>query len=148
MENIDATAFRALANDRRLAVLALLGRGERSVGELQRLTGIGQSAVSQHLARLRAARLVRRRRDGQTIYYRLDVRRLAAIIAGLSRLTGASNVSSAFLGLAFRAGRGEVGAKGRGPPEHARCVESGGPRQTMARLGANAVEPAGAGENT
>jgi|AP95_1055475.scaffolds.fasta_scaffold35188_3 DNA-binding transcriptional ArsR family regulator len=89
MENIDATAFRALANQRRLAVLALLGRGERSVGKLQRLIGIGQSAVSQHLARLRAARLVRRRRDGQTIYYRLDVRRLAAIIAGLSRMTGA-----------------------------------------------------------
>ena len=89
MENIDAAAFRALANDRRLAVLALLGRCERSVGKLQRLIGIGQSAVSQHLARLRAARLVRRRRDGQTIYYRLDVRRLAAIIAGLSRMTGA-----------------------------------------------------------
>ena len=87
-ENIHATAFRALANDRRLAVLALLARGERSMGELQRLIGIGQSAVSQHLARLRAARLVRRRRDGQTIYYRLDERRLAAIIAGLSRLTG------------------------------------------------------------
>ena len=67
MENIDATAFRALANQRRLAVLALLGRDERSVGKLQRLIGIGQSAVSQHLARLRAARLVRRRRDGQTI---------------------------------------------------------------------------------
>jgi DNA-binding transcriptional ArsR family regulator len=88
MENIDAAAFRALANDRRLAVLALLGRGERSVGELERLTGIGQSAVSQHLARLRAARLVRHRRDGQTIYYSLDERRIAAIIAGLSRLTG------------------------------------------------------------
>ncbi len=89
MENIDATAFRALANHRRLAVLALLGRGERSVGELQRLTGIGQSAVSQHLARLRAARLVRRRRDGQTIYYSLDERRLAEVIASLRRLTGA-----------------------------------------------------------
>ena len=89
MENIDATAFRALANDRRLAVLALLGRGERSVGELQSLIGIGQSAVSQHLARLRAARLVSRRRDGQTIYYRLNERRLAEVIAGLRRLTGA-----------------------------------------------------------
>ena len=89
METIDATAIGALANDRRLAVLALLGRGERSVGELQRLTGIGQSAVSQHLARLRAARLVCRRRDGQTIYYSLNELRLAAIIAGLSRMTGA-----------------------------------------------------------
>ena len=86
METIDAMALRALANDRRLAILSELGRGEHAVGELQRLIGIGQSAVSQHLARLRAARLVSRRRDGQTIYYRLEKSQIVALIAGLSGL--------------------------------------------------------------
>ena len=79
-------ALQALANQRRLAVLSLLGKGEHGVGELQRLIGLEQSAVSQHLARLRAAGLVRRRRDGQTIFYRLDRQRVAAVIAGLRRL--------------------------------------------------------------
>lgn len=83
METTDANGLRALANERRLAILALLGRGEHAVGELQRLIGIEQSAVSQHLARLRAAGLVSRRRDGQTIYYRLEKYRLAGIIAAL-----------------------------------------------------------------
>ena len=86
METFDANGLRALANQRRLAILHILGRGEHAVGELQRLIGIGQSAVSQHLARLRAAQLVSRRRHGQTIYYRLDERRIAAVIAGLNRL--------------------------------------------------------------
>ena len=86
METIDAMALRALANDRRLAILNKLRRGEHAVGELQRLIGIDQSAVSQHLARLRTARLVSRRRDGQTIYYRLERHRIAAIIAGLRGL--------------------------------------------------------------
>ena len=86
METFDASGLRALANERRLAIVSILGKGEHAVGELERLIGIEQSAVSQHLARLRAAGLVNRRRDGQTIYYRLDGRRLAALVDGLSRL--------------------------------------------------------------
>ena len=89
METPDVRALQALANQRRLAILSILGRGEHGVGELQRLIGLEQSAVSQHLARLRSAGLVRRRRDGQTIYYRLDGKRVAAVIAGLRRLIGA-----------------------------------------------------------
>ena len=86
MATFDVTALRALANERRLAILTILGRGEHGVGELQRLIAMDQSAVSQHLARLRMAGLVRRRRDGQTIYYRLDRQRVAAVIADLRRL--------------------------------------------------------------
>ena len=86
METFDVIALKALANRRRLALLGLLAKGEHGVGELQRLIGREQSAVSQHLARLRGAELVRRRRDGQTIYYRLDQSRLAAVIASLRRL--------------------------------------------------------------
>ncbi len=93
METFDVKALGALANRRRLAILTVLGRGEHAVGALQRLIGLEQSAVSQHLARLRAAGLVRRRRDGQTIYYRLDRQRVAAVIADLRRLIRGASAS-------------------------------------------------------
>ena len=67
-----AEVLRALANERRLDILEYLAAGERSVGELERLVGLGQSARSQHLARLRRARLVRCRRAGRTVYYRIE----------------------------------------------------------------------------
>ncbi len=67
-----AEVLRALANARRLAILEYLCAGERSVGELERLVGLGQSALSQHLARLRRARLVRHRRAGRTVTYGID----------------------------------------------------------------------------
>ena len=55
----------------RLLVLCNLVEGERSVGELQRIVGLSQSALSQHLAVLRRTKLVETRREMQTIYYRL-----------------------------------------------------------------------------
>jgi len=61
----------ALANERRLAILCVLAEGERSVGALVQAVGLTQSALSQHLAKLRAAGIVATRRDAQTIYYRL-----------------------------------------------------------------------------
>ena len=69
-----AAAFlRALGNESRLLVLCLLGKhGELSVGALQAEVGLGQSALSQHLARLREDGLVASRREGQTVYYRID----------------------------------------------------------------------------
>ena len=81
-----ADLLRALANAHRLAVLDHLAAGERSVGELERLVGIGQSALSQHLARLRRARMVQTRRGGRWIVYALDRREAAAAVADLNRL--------------------------------------------------------------
>ncbi len=63
--------LKVLSNERRLLVLCHLSQGEKSVGELERAIGLGQSALSQHLARLRRSSLVRTRRDAQTIYYSL-----------------------------------------------------------------------------
>lgn len=63
--------LKAMANERRLLVLCYLGLGERSVGDLERRVGLSQSALSQHLARLRNDGLVSTRRSGQTIYYSL-----------------------------------------------------------------------------
>lgn len=66
-----AMLLRALANPHRLQVLCVLVEGERSVGALNARIALSQSALSQHLAILRADRLVRTRRDAQTIYYRV-----------------------------------------------------------------------------
>ena len=63
--------LKALANRHRLMILCQLNQGERSVGSLQESVGLSQSALSQHLARLREDHLVKTRRDAQTIYYSL-----------------------------------------------------------------------------
>jgi ArsR family transcriptional regulator len=68
-----ATAFlKALANENRLLVLCHLVAGEKSVGELERLIGIRQPTLSQQLARLRAERLVKTRRNAKSVYYSLN----------------------------------------------------------------------------
>jgi DNA-binding transcriptional ArsR family regulator len=64
-----AVLLTALANRNRLVILRILIKGEMSVSALALLTGIGNSALSQHLTKLRGAGLVIRRRDAQTVYY-------------------------------------------------------------------------------
>lgn len=66
-----STLLKALANPQRLRLLCLLVAGELSVGELNRGVDLSQSALSQHLSRLRSEGLVSTRREAQTIYYRL-----------------------------------------------------------------------------
>lgn len=66
-----ATLLKAMANEKRLLILCHLAQGERSVGELGALVGLSQSALSQHLARLREDHLVATRHQAQTRYYRL-----------------------------------------------------------------------------
>jgi DNA-binding transcriptional ArsR family regulator len=63
--------LKAMGNERRLMVLCHLASGEKSVGELEELIVLSQSALSQHLARLRKDNLVQTRRSAQTIYYSL-----------------------------------------------------------------------------
>lgn len=66
-----AALLKALANEHRLAILCRLATGEASVGELTTAVGLSQSALSQHLARLRADGLVTTRRASQQIFYSL-----------------------------------------------------------------------------
>jgi DNA-binding transcriptional ArsR family regulator len=66
-----ASFLKSIANDRRLIILCELVKGERSVGELEAITELSQSALSQHLAKLREAKLVKTRRESQSIYYSL-----------------------------------------------------------------------------
>jgi ArsR family transcriptional regulator, virulence genes transcriptional regulator len=74
----------ALANEHRLAILCELVEGERPVGKLVDAVGLTQSALSQHLAKLRAAGIVATRRDAQTIYYRLASEAAANIMKALA----------------------------------------------------------------
>jgi len=67
-----SSLLKAMGNERRLLILCHLAEGERSVGELEQLVGLSQSALSQHLARLRRDSLVRTRRSAQTIFYSLN----------------------------------------------------------------------------
>jgi ArsR family transcriptional regulator, virulence genes transcriptional regulator len=66
-----AAMLKELANPSRLLILCQLIDGEKSVGELCRVIDLSQSAVSQHLARLREANLVDTDKRGQMVYYRL-----------------------------------------------------------------------------
>ena len=66
-----AALLKALANDQRLLVLCSLLNGPLSVGEINARVQLSQSALSQHLAVLRAAQIVTTRRESQTIYYAL-----------------------------------------------------------------------------
>ena len=76
----------ALANESRLAILCELVEGERSVGKLVEAVGLTQSALSQHLAKLRAAKIVATRRDAQTIYYRLASDAAGSIMTTLAEI--------------------------------------------------------------
>lgn len=66
-----------LANPHRLQILCTLLDGERSVSELGEVVGLSQSALSQHLAKLREAKIVATRREAQSIYYTLADERAA-----------------------------------------------------------------------
>ena len=78
--------LKALSNQHRLLILCHLNQGEMAVGEIQRAVGLGQSALSQHLARLRQDRLVKTRRVAQTIYYSLNGEAARSIIRVLYEL--------------------------------------------------------------
>ena len=72
-----------VANAKRLLILCELVKGERSVGSLQSAVGLSQSALSQHLAKLREAGMVATRRESQTIYYRISDPDLGILMAAL-----------------------------------------------------------------
>jgi DNA-binding transcriptional ArsR family regulator len=81
-----ATFLKAVANGNRLMILCELKGGERSVSALEGVVPLAQSALSQHLARLREEGLVATRREAQTIYYSLADERVARLIDTLAEL--------------------------------------------------------------
>ena len=82
-----AEVFRILADATRIGLLAALGReaGELSVTDLAAAVGKRPSSVSQHLAKLRMARLVTTRRDGTTVMYRVANEHVSQLVADALR---------------------------------------------------------------
>ncbi|MEM6462286.1 MAG: metalloregulator ArsR/SmtB family transcription factor [Pseudomonadota bacterium] len=76
----------AMANPKRLLILCNLVQGEMAVGTLAGAVDLSQSALSQHLAKLRALNLVSTRRDAQTIYYSVASGEVQAILETLYEL--------------------------------------------------------------
>lgn len=88
-ENAAAVAdlLKAVANQHRLLILCLLAtEQELSVGALVERVGLSQSALSQHLAKLREEHLVTTRRQAQTIFYRIADPRVATLMTTLHNL--------------------------------------------------------------
>ena len=81
-----ASLLRALSNEKRLMILCQLGDREMSVGQILPLVGLSQSALSQHLAKLRDEALVTTRRDGTTIFYRIAEPAVLKVIAVLAEI--------------------------------------------------------------
>lgn len=83
-----ADLLKLLANDQRLIILCRLSDTEMSVSELGEHVTLAQSALSQHLAKLRAQGLVATRREGQNIYYRLASPTAQKLVGALCELYG------------------------------------------------------------
>lgn len=82
-----ADVLKALASRPRLMVLCKLAEhGEMRVGEIAEAVDLSQSALSQHLARMREEGLLAFRRDGQQLFYRIEDPRCEALLVTLHRL--------------------------------------------------------------
>ena len=79
--------LKSIAHEGRLLVLCYLSEsGELSVGELVDRIGLSPSALSQHLAKLRAEGLVATRKSSQTVFYRIAEPRVLTLLATLHDL--------------------------------------------------------------
>jgi ArsR family transcriptional regulator len=82
-----AGVLRALANERRLMILCkLVEWGEATVGTLVEAVGLSQSALSQHLAKMREEGIVAYRRESQTLWYRIADPKTETLLGHLQQL--------------------------------------------------------------
>lgn len=81
-----ASLLKSLASTPRLMVLCQLIEGEHTAGDLWNKSGLSQSALSQHLAKLRNDGLVKTRKEAQTVYYTLADKNVIEIIKVLHKI--------------------------------------------------------------
>lgn len=93
-----AEILNALGNDKRLLIMCLLLNDEISVGDIALQVDLSQSALSQHLAKLRALGLVQTRRQGQTIFYSSKSPKAEGIVRILDELLAAAEPRRAVAG--------------------------------------------------
>ena len=78
-----AGMLKLLANAKRLMILCHIGHKEMTVNELVKAIGLSQSAVSQHLAKMRADKLVVGEKRGQSVFYRIANPEVEAMLSTL-----------------------------------------------------------------
>ncbi len=90
LDNAEAAAefLTLISNEKRLAILAILLRGEMTVGSIADKVALSQSALSQHLAKLRSLDLVETRRDRQMIYYSCNSEAVRQVLLTLDGIFG------------------------------------------------------------
>ena len=81
-----SSLLKALANEKRLVIVCILCNGEKNVGDLEQVVGLSQSALSQHLARLRRDGVVETRREAQTIFYSIKNPAVPKLLACLNEI--------------------------------------------------------------
>ncbi|WP_337271479.1 ArsR/SmtB family transcription factor [Oryzifoliimicrobium ureilyticus] len=97
-----AELLSAMANHKRMLILNILSKEEVSVGSLAVMTDPSQSALSQHLGKLRGASLVQTRRDAQTIFYRCDSVAVIQVLGTPSRIFGKPQETPEIIDIADR----------------------------------------------
>lgn len=81
------SVLKSIAHEGRLLVLCYLSEaGEMSVGDLAERVGLSQSALSQHLAKLRSEGLVATRKQAQTVFYRIGQPKVLTLLSVLHDL--------------------------------------------------------------
>jgi ArsR family transcriptional regulator len=85
---LKANLFRVLGHPARVRILELLRDGERSVGSLQAELGLDSGGTSQHLAALRRIGLVESRREGTSVFYRVDDEHVFDLLAAGRSIIG------------------------------------------------------------
>lgn len=81
-----SSLLKTLANPNRLMVLCNIVKQEHTVSELEKLVGLNQSALSQHLSRLRYEGIVHCRRVAQHVYYSIQDERASRILETLHKI--------------------------------------------------------------
>ncbi len=100
-----AERLKTYAQPQRLMILSRLIEGERTVSEIDEATGIGQPALSQQLAELRRADVVKTRREAKQVYYRLADENVATCVRGIEAMFGGNSNAADALSAALAGGR-------------------------------------------
>jgi len=99
-----AERLKIYAQPQRLMILSRLIDGEHTVSEIDEATGIGQPALSQQLAELRRAEIVKTRRASKQVYYRLADEKVLVCVKGIEAMFGGDGDAAGALTLALSSG--------------------------------------------
>ncbi|MGE4431459.1 MAG: ArsR/SmtB family transcription factor [Sphingobium sp.] len=105
-----AELFRVLGHPLRMAIMRVLGEGERAVGDVAGATGIVMSTLSQQLAILRKAELVLTRREAKQVFYSINDAAVARVRAALDALSPVAAAPAQGMAALTGPGSGRIGA--------------------------------------